>query len=53
MTEIVEISPNAVKNHLLKAMKSIRGHWGESMIIVMLLLCHNKTGRVSSNIGII
>lgn len=37
IAEQLGISPNTVKNHLLKAMKFIRGHWEQVVMIIMLL----------------
>jgi|SRR5699024_6318925 len=37
IAERLEISPNTVKNHLLKAMRFIRGHWGEVTVIVWMM----------------
>lgn len=38
IAEQLNISPNTVKNHLLKAMKFIREHWGEAFLIVIWFL---------------
>lgn len=35
IAEQLHISPNTVKNHLLKAMQFIRVHWGEVMMIMI------------------
>lgn len=39
----LDISPNTVKNHLLKAMQFIRVHWGEVMVIAALFLHEIKS----------
>lgn len=38
IAERLELSPHTVKNHLLKAMQFIRGHWGEVTVIVWMLI---------------
>ncbi len=35
IAEELHISPNTVKNHLLKAMKFIRTRWGEALMIIV------------------
>ncbi len=34
IAERLDISPNTVKNHLLKAMQFIKGHWGKVIMII-------------------
>lgn len=37
IAERLHISPNTVKNHLLKAMKFIKAQWGEALLIAIIL----------------